>query len=104
MYDDFEGKPLPELQHRIKVNLRTRWVQAFDHRGSGQLLDFKERFLAPDHPRRGEMAAFSAKLRKLGVTEQPGLGPTKSELDTLLVRNRLNVKLAPLNDGWNIGV
>ena len=34
VYDDFEGKPLPELQHRIKVNLRTRWVQAFDHRGS----------------------------------------------------------------------
>jgi hypothetical protein len=27
VYDDFEGKPLPELRQRIKVNLRTRWVQ-----------------------------------------------------------------------------
>ncbi|MBI4661223.1 MAG: DNA phosphorothioation-associated putative methyltransferase [Verrucomicrobia bacterium] len=31
VYDDFEGKPLPELRQRIKVNLRTRWVQVFDH-------------------------------------------------------------------------
>jgi DNA phosphorothioation-associated putative methyltransferase len=31
-YDDFEGKPLPELRNRIKVNLRTRWVQVFGKR------------------------------------------------------------------------
>jgi hypothetical protein len=74
VYDDFEGKPLPELQHRIKVNLRTRWVQAFDHRGSGQLLYFKERFLAPDHPGIEEMTTFSAKLRKLGITRLVGFG------------------------------
>jgi hypothetical protein len=45
LYDDFEGKPLPVLQHRIKVNLRTRWVQAFDHREEGQALESKDRFL-----------------------------------------------------------
>ena len=49
-YDDFEGKPLPELRNRIKVNLRTRWVQVFDHSKDGQLLFFKERFVAPKHP------------------------------------------------------
>jgi hypothetical protein len=78
VYDDFEGKALAELQHRIKVNLKTRWVQAFDHRGSGQLLCFKERLLASGHPQLAEMLAFSAKLRKLGITEQVGFGPTKS--------------------------
>ena len=35
LYDDFEGKPLPELRQRIKVNLRTRWVQVFDHTADG---------------------------------------------------------------------
>ena len=35
VYDDFEAKRLPQLQHRIKVNLKTRWVQAFDHREEG---------------------------------------------------------------------
>jgi hypothetical protein len=93
VYDDFEGKPLPELQHRIKVNLKTRWVQAFDHRGSGQLLYFKERFLAPDHPEIEEMTTVSTKLRKLGVTEEVGFGPTRNEFDALLARHGLNENL-----------
>jgi DNA phosphorothioation-associated putative methyltransferase len=45
VYDDFENKPLPELRARIKVNLRTRWVQMFDHTSQNQLLAKKERFL-----------------------------------------------------------
>jgi DNA phosphorothioation-associated putative methyltransferase len=45
VYDDFEGKPLPQLRQRIKVNLRTRWVQVFDHSGEKQVLRDKERFL-----------------------------------------------------------
>jgi hypothetical protein len=93
VYDDFEGKALPALQHRIKVNLKSRWVQAFDHREAGQLLYFKERFLAPDHPRTGEMAAFSAKLRKLGISEQIGFGPTKVDFIALLERSGLNENL-----------
>src|SRR5262249_32285940 len=52
IYDDFERKALPELQQRIKVNLRTRFVEVFDHTLSGQLLYFKERFLPSDHPER----------------------------------------------------
>jgi DNA phosphorothioation-associated putative methyltransferase len=93
MYDDFDNKPLPELQHRIKVNLKTRWVQAFDHRGSGQLLYFKERFLAPDHPRVEKMVTFSAKLRELGINEQVGFGPTIVELSALLEKQGLNEDL-----------
>ena len=51
-YDDFDGKPLPELQTRIKVNLRNLFVEVFDHSKGPkiQLLYFKERFLAKDHP------------------------------------------------------
>lgn len=75
------------------MNLRTRWVQAFDHRGSGQLLYFKERFLAPDHRGIEEMTTFSAKLRKLGITEQVGFGPTRSEFEVLLAQHGLNAKL-----------
>jgi DNA phosphorothioation-associated putative methyltransferase len=93
VYDDFEGKALPELQHRIKVNLKTRWVQAFDHRESGQLLYFKERFMAPDHPRLVEMVAFSAKLRKLGIAEQVGFGTAKNAFEALLARHGLNENL-----------
>jgi hypothetical protein len=90
VYANFEGKPLPELQHRIKVNLKTRWVQAIDHRGSGQLLCFKERFLAPDHPGIEEMTSFSAKLRKLELIKWFGFGPTKGEFGALFARHALN--------------
>jgi hypothetical protein len=92
-YDDFEGKPLPELRNRIKVNLRTRWVQVFDHSADGQLLYFKERFLGTNHPRRIEMEAFSFKLRKLGITEQVGFGPRKVEFASLLEKHGLNENL-----------
>jgi len=94
-YDDFEGKPLPELRQRIKVNLRTRWVQVFDHSAEGQLLYFKERFLGPNHPRRMEMQKFSAKLRKLGVVETMAVLPSKADLKNLIVRAGLNGNLNP---------
>jgi DNA phosphorothioation-associated putative methyltransferase len=49
LYDDFDAKPLPELRLRIKVNLRTRWVQVFDHSKEGQLLHRKDRLISPTH-------------------------------------------------------
>lgn len=92
-YDDFEGKPLPELRNRIKVNLRTRWVQVFDHSADGQLLYFKGRFVGANHSRRAEMEAFSAKLRKLGLSEKLLAGPPKPEFSVLLKKHGLNDNL-----------
>jgi hypothetical protein len=93
VYDDFEGKPLPELRQRIKVNLRTRWVQVFDHSADGQLLYFKERFVSATHPKRPEMEAFSVKARKLGLSDAVVLGPTKSGLAKLCEQAGLNENL-----------
>ena len=43
-----------------------------------QLLFFKERFRAKDHPDNPKMDRFSAKLRKLGLREETiGYGPSK---------------------------
>ena len=92
-YDDFDGKPLPELRHRIKVNLRTRWVQVFDHSTEGQLLYFKERFLAANHPQRAEMDAFSSKLKKLGLSDKNMMGPTKAEFTKLFEQADLDENL-----------
>ncbi len=58
-----------------------------------QALYFKERFLAPDHARLAEMMKFSAKLRKLGIAEQVGFGPTKTEFEALLAEHGLNENL-----------
>jgi len=93
VYDDFEGKALPELHHRIKVNLRTRWVQVFDHSQDGQLLYFKERFVGANHPRRAEMEALSGKLRRLGLSDGALMGPTKAGFAQLLEKAGLNENL-----------
>lgn len=93
VYDDFEGKALPELRYRIKVNLRTRWVQVFDHSADGQLLYFKERFVSSNHPRRAEMEAFSTKLRKLGLSDTMLMGPTKKAFAEILEKAGLNENL-----------
>lgn len=95
-YDDFEGKPLPELRNRIKVNLRTRWVQVFDHSADGQLLYFKERYLGRINPQRAEMLNFSEKIKKLGIGENLQLGPTKKGLALMLEKAGLNDRLNPI--------
>jgi DNA phosphorothioation-associated putative methyltransferase len=95
-YDDFEGKPLPELQLRIKVNLRTRWVEAFDHRTSGQLLYYKERFMHPAHPQRTACERFSAKLRRLNISESLLDSPSKEALAQLRATLGLNESLNPV--------
>lgn len=71
-YDDFDGKMLPELQLRVKVNLRSLQAQIFDHSQPPhrQLMPFKERFLSPDDPAVPDLLRFSKKLRKLGLTPE----------------------------------
>lgn len=98
-YDDFEGAPLPRLQLRIKVNLRTLFVEIFDHSvgPKTQLLYFKERFMGRDHPNRKAMEQFSAKLRALGLNEATiGFGPTAEEFEALARANGFSPKLQKL--------
>ena len=98
-YDDFDGKPLPELKTRIKVNLRNLFVEVFDHSKGPriQLLYFKERFVARTYPGRPSMEKFSAKLRKLGLDQATiGLGPDKSAFQTTLAKAGLNGHLNPV--------
>ena len=81
-YRDFEKSPLPELLTRIKIDLKRLFVSVIDYTTGPehQLLFFKERFLAKDHPDRPKMNNFSAKLRKLGLREEIiGYGPTKEK-------------------------
>jgi DNA phosphorothioation-associated putative methyltransferase len=97
-YDDFDGKPLPQLQTRIKVNLRNLFVEVFDHSKGPriQLLYFKERFVGKEHPGRRAMEKFSAKLCKMGLCEKTiGFGPDKSSFQAMLAAAGLNENLNP---------
>jgi DNA phosphorothioation-associated putative methyltransferase len=81
-YRDFDKSPLPELLTRIKIDLKRLFVTVIDHSNGAehQLLFFKERFLAKDHPERPKMDRFSAKIRQLGLREETiGYGPSKEK-------------------------
>jgi DNA phosphorothioation-associated putative methyltransferase len=94
-YDDFAGAPLPTLQQRIKVNLRNRWVEVFDHRADGQLLFYKDRLVGPQDPLLVEMQAFSRRLSRLKVTESPFEGPGRTVFEELLRSQNLTAGLYP---------
>lgn len=95
-YEDFDTEPFPALRLRIKIDLPRMFVTVFDHTelADRQLLLFKERFFARDHPGRVKLEQVSARLRKLGFDETTvGFGPRKSELDALRARLRLTKSL-----------
>jgi DNA phosphorothioation-associated putative methyltransferase len=68
-YDGFFRRPFPELKTRIKVDLARLQVGVFEYGYAlpAQLLFYKERFLAVDHPLQPRMAQVSKRLEKLGV-------------------------------------
>ena len=100
-YDDFDGKTLPELQTRIKVDLRRLFVNVFDHSEGRihQILFFKERFLPSDYPGRKSMERYSSRLRKLGINEamlgsNDQGGPSREEFESALEQVGLTKGLA----------
>jgi len=85
-YDDFDGKPLPELQLRIKIDLRKDFVTVFDHTlgEDRQLLFFKERFAPADYEFKNDASGFSKRLEKLGFDPKTiGYGPSLFEFLSL---------------------
>ena len=97
-YDDFDGKPLPELQTRIKVNLRNLFVEVFDHSIGPkiQLLYFKERFVGKDHagtPGDGEIQREAPQTRPRRSHHRLGAG--QAELSHALAAVGLNENLNP---------
>jgi DNA phosphorothioation-associated putative methyltransferase len=86
-YSGFESLNLPEMQLRVKIDLRRLFIQVFEREeNKTQLLYFKERLVAKDSPLRPKAEAFSRKLERLGLNEaQIGkFGPTKEQLSKAL--------------------
>lgn len=98
-YDDFDAKPLPELQLRIKIDLRKDFVTVFDHTlgQDRQLLFFKERFVVKDYPFGNDAIGFSKRLEKLGFTlENIGYGPGLAAFTEIREHLKLTPALHPI--------
>jgi DNA phosphorothioation-associated putative methyltransferase len=87
-FEDFDSAPLPQLLLRTKVTLRTGSLDVFSHKGEGQLLYFKERFLSPEVGENENVARVTAVLGSLGmVPDSSFYGPKIKELLHLLIEN-----------------
>ena len=100
VYEDFFRKPFPELRTRIKVDLPSLHVTVFEYGFAlpAQLLFYKERFVAADHPLRPRMEQISRRLSKVGVFKEelrandenaPGKAVFMQRLDELGLRDDL---------------
>lgn len=86
-YKGFDRLNLPEMQSRIKIDLRRLFIRVFDaEEGKTQLLYFKERLISADSPLRAKAERFSRKLERLGLNEEQvgRFGPTKEQLTRAL--------------------
>ena len=85
-YDEFSTSRLPTLKERVKVNLASQRIDFFPAAidgGDGQLLYFKSDFYAAGvgDP---EQLEFDSALRSVVELDDNGLGPSLSQLETLL--------------------
>jgi DNA phosphorothioation-associated putative methyltransferase len=94
-YDNFEFKNLPELQERIKVNLREHKIDIFDHQAGPyqQLLYFKEQYVGKNYSDRPKWEKFSNKLRRLGFNDADPIGPSKQEFMEFINGKGLTINL-----------
>jgi len=87
-YDDFEGKPVPEMIQRVKVNLREQEIDVFDYSEpyTPHPLYLKSKLIPHGFPHYQAQFAFDQKLAELGCLDLSGFGPSRGELYTALSR------------------
>ena len=101
-YDDFEGKPIPEMIQRVKVNLREQQIDVFDYSAPyiPHPLYFKSKFIPQSFINYESQIAFDTKLAALDYLDFSGFGPPRDELHAALSRRGLNIHgfdLQPVN-------
>jgi DNA phosphorothioation-associated putative methyltransferase len=94
VYDDFANKPLPELQERIKIKLRTQDIDFFDYMGDyqPQPLYLKSLYIPESYPNFDKQRQFDTKLLQTGLFDLSGFGPKRDEFYAVLEANKLAVR------------
>jgi len=92
-FEDFEGRPLPPLLQRVKVNLRDQDLDVFNYGVDypSTLLYHKSRFINEEFPHFAEQLAFEEALAKLGLHDLSGYGPSKTAFHRALADARWEI-------------
>ena len=90
----FEGKPIPEMVQRVKINLREREIDVFDYSGpyKPHPIYLKSRFIPRQFPKYESQLGFDTKLTALRHLDLSGFGPSRDEFDRTLLHLGLAVR------------
>jgi len=91
-YDDFLGKPIPNLVERAKVDLRKLDFQLYTYGADYDCppLYFKSRYINEETPHYAEQLAFDETLSGMDL-DWSGFGPTEADLGAALRQQRLRI-------------
>jgi len=95
LYDDFEGKALPELIERVKIDMRRQDIRFFEYgppQGERQFMYLKSRCMAADMDGFAEQRQFDGKLTGLDGLSFAGYGLPGDVFLAELQRRRLRVE------------
>ena len=81
-FDDFFGKALPRLVERVKIKMRERDIDYFDHKDdkAAPRLTMKSRYMASDQDGYERQKAFDAQLSEVANLDFSGYGPDAATL------------------------
>lgn len=93
-YDDFEGKPLPLLQERIKIKLREQAIDFFDYgeKFKPKPIYMKSEYLDAEFSNYKKQVQFDNRLKSFEWLDLSGYGPTLEELHYNLL-NKANLEI-----------
>lgn len=92
-FDDFDGRPLPRMTQRVKLNLRRQDFDVFEY-GDAYVPPYlyrKSRFINEEFPHYAEQLAFEEALDSLGLFDLAGYGPSPDEFEAGLELRRYKV-------------
>lgn len=92
-YNGFSELPLPELEERTKVNLRTQEMRVFSYgtEYARPLLYLKSRFINEEHARYPDQQAFDEQLGALGLLAPNGPEPAADHFFWMLRQIRRKI-------------
>lgn len=92
-YDDFEGKAVPMLIERVKVDMRRQDIAFFEYGPERpQALYLKSRLLHPSMEAFDAQTSFDQQLQALGIFDFSGFGPPVADFKRGLADAKLRVR------------
>ena len=97
-YDDFEGKPLPLLMERIKIDLREQRIDFYTYgdKYKPQPLYLKSHYIEEDFPNYQAQIAFDERLLTFEWLDLRGFGPTIDDFEENILQMNIII------DGFTI--